>query len=195
MRDDGRHRGPKDDPQPTPPSGSDDLERGRYAESGGEPGWDDRFEPGDDPGPGAFSIRAVERARLARPPGSGSIRPAGLPGAGSQGSASARGSAIGTAVRIADQRSPRQRRHRQRPRPVHQPPGPCRGRGRLLAHLVGPGLQRGGHRWHRPGVGRGRYEPGCPGRVAIGPTWPPSTWSRPCWPTDPNVMIWPSPKQ
>jgi hypothetical protein len=74
MRGDRRHSGPRDDPRPTPPGGSapaasgrqalhrgpsgddapfDDLERGRYAESGDEPGWDDLFGSGDDPGPGA----------------------------------------------------------------------------------------------------------------------------------------------
>jgi hypothetical protein len=69
MRGDGRHRGPRDDPQPTPPEVSapaasgrparhrgplgddaplDDLEPGRYAESEGELGWDDLFESADD---------------------------------------------------------------------------------------------------------------------------------------------------
>jgi hypothetical protein len=69
VRDDGRQRGPRDDPQPTPPEGNapassgrqarhrgpsgddapvDDLERGRYPESEDELGWDDLFEPGND---------------------------------------------------------------------------------------------------------------------------------------------------
>ena len=63
------------------------------------------------------------------------------------------------------------------------------------AHRAGAGLPRRGHHRGRPGLGHAGPGPGGLARGATGPTWPPSTWSRPTWPTSPSATTWPNPRR